>query len=124
MKFNLKDDGYPWRVIYQGRQKVGRVWQHVETKVYHAMIDKTEATGESFSDAFRNVVAKELGYASVQALHNHNATVRAKNRLIRQTADVVVDEMLRGNFEPFGKALEHPGMAPHLISSATRKIFK
>jgi hypothetical protein len=105
MRLTLKNDGYPWRSIYRGRNRIGKVWQHAETKRFHGMIGKTEAMGSSFEDAFRNVAAKHMGFDSVDGLERNNREVRRKNSAMRAAGRYVADEMLRGNFEPFGKLL-------------------
>jgi hypothetical protein len=49
-------------VICQGRKQVGKVWQHTQTKRFHGMIGKNEATGSTQEEAFRNVAAKAFGF--------------------------------------------------------------
>jgi hypothetical protein len=93
-------------VIYRGRNKVGRVWQHAETKQWHGMIGRTESTGATSGEAFRNVAARALGYDTPGQLDRYNAEVRGRNRAAAQAGRYAAQEMLRGNFEPFVNALK------------------
>lgn len=106
MKYTLKNDGYHWLTIYRGRNKVGRVWQHAETKQWHGMIGKDESTGATSADAFRNVAAKALGYDTPEEVVAHNAKVRSRNRAAAAEGRYVAQQMLRGNYEPFGDLLK------------------
>lgn len=99
MRYTLKNEGYPWSSICKGRSRVGRVWQHVGTKKFHGMIGRVESVADTKIDAFRAVVAKNLGHDTVQDLQRHNSQVRAQNQVARAQANRAVNDMLRGEFE-------------------------
>ncbi|MET4190752.1 MULTISPECIES: hypothetical protein [unclassified Bradyrhizobium] len=99
MRYVLKNLGYTWDTISQGRNNVGRVWQHAETKKWHGMIGKTESTADTKVQAFDAVVSMHLGFESAAALNAHNSRVRSHNKALRAQTQRAVDEMLRGNFK-------------------------
>src|ERR1700744_5039624 len=106
MRYTLRNVGLPHKIITQGRKRVGTVWQHADTKVWHGAIGKhTTATGATELEAFNNVAAKVLGFENVDALRNHNARTRAKRRVSKATAQGVLDDMLRGDFTSLDKLL-------------------
>jgi hypothetical protein len=71
---------------------VGRIGQHCETA----------STPEA---AFRAIAAKALGFKTPADVAAHNAVVRQQRAQTRAAAKVVVDALLRGNYEPFVDAL-------------------
>ena len=83
MRYTLKDHGYPYKVICQGRRQVGRVFKHADGH-YVGMIGKDEAKGHNDVTAFRNVAAKALGFDTPADLRAHNSNVRARNKARRQ----------------------------------------
>lgn len=99
MRYTLKNEGYPWSSICKGRSRVGRVWQHAETKKFHGMIGHDRSIADTATDAFRAVAAKAMGYETVRDLQRHNSQVRAQNQVARAQANRAVNDMLRGEFE-------------------------
>jgi len=77
-----------WKIT-QGRKWVGRVWCHATVGTWHGRIGGHTAIGSTPEEAFENVGALALGYASADALRQHNATVRhAKRRNMQRAADI------------------------------------
>lgn len=100
MRFTLKDDGYSFKKIMQGRKWVGRVWFNKLDNMYTGKIGQTEHRDVSWVTAFEGAVAKHLGHEDVVALKMHNANVRAANRAAKQHAQYAMDQIMRGNFKP------------------------
>lgn len=94
MGYRLRDLGYKWKTITQGKHNVGRVWQHVETKRWHGMIGKHEATGDTAAEAFYAVASLALGYESHEALRSHNRQVRHENKARRAQGQRELAEFL------------------------------
>jgi hypothetical protein len=106
MRFTLRNVGLPHKIITQGRKRVGTVWQHKDTGMWHGAIGKTvTATGRTEREAFDNVAAKYFGFDSVEDLNAHNSTVRGRNRQRRQSARHLVDDMMRGDFSSLDRLM-------------------
>lgn len=104
--YRLEDIGASFMKILLGRQWVGRVYQHQETKVWHGRIKQDQgsdlvAAGSTANEAFRNVAALALGYATPADVLANNAAVRAGQRQRRKHVQYVAQEMRDGNFKPF-----------------------
>lgn len=109
MRYVLKNDGYStFDKIMQGRKWVGRVVKHAEGG-YFARIGTIEARGATKAEAFGAVAAQALGFENEADLHDHNRVVRQRNAVRKAEARHAVNEMLRGNFEPFRAALLKTG---------------
>lgn len=96
MRFTLRDFGYPYKSICQGRKQVGRVWQHAETKKWHGMIGKDEATGATATEAFENVASKALGFNNPSEVRENNRRVRAENARNRAAVRQAINELMSG----------------------------
>jgi hypothetical protein len=108
MKYTLKDDGYPFKKIMAGKKWIGRVAQRVDNKTYIGVIGKSVTVQgcKTEREAFEKAVSKHCGYDSPDELRDAN---RARTYLRRKRASearYAVEEVLRGNFEPFGDLLE------------------
>lgn len=104
MRYTLKDVGLPYKKIMTGRSWVGRVAKCADGR-FLGVIGQDKIYESTETKAFEAVVSRALGYESADALRAHNSRVRSAKRAQRQTADAVVNEMLRGNFAPFEKLL-------------------
>jgi hypothetical protein len=127
-RYRLHDDGYPtFKKIMQGRKWVGRVCKSVDPAGYLGIIGKTTVRAPTEKAAFEAVVAKHLGYNDVSELNEINREVKAVNRVRKAQAREVVDEMIRGNFEPLDRLLggSRPiESATEVVRQATREFFK
>ena len=66
-RLTLKDDGYTFKKIFQGRKWIGRVWKNAEGQ-YVGKIGKTESKPQPTERAaFEAVGAAYFGYASADA---------------------------------------------------------
>lgn len=106
--YRLYDAGYStYKKIVVGRKWIGRV-SKVENG-YLGTIGKTKFAAVTEIEAFKEVVARHLGYASASAMSDRNAKVRADNRAARLRALDAVDRALNhGDFDRFD-ALLHEG---------------
>jgi hypothetical protein len=105
-RYRLKDDGYPtFKKIMEGRKWVGRVCKSVNPPGYLGIIDQTAVRAVTEKAAFEAVVAQHLGYNDVGELKEINREVRAVSRARKAQARQVVDEMIRGNFEPLDRLM-------------------
>jgi hypothetical protein len=104
VRFTLRDLGYPYKSICQGRKQVGRVWKNTEG-TFTGKIGQDERTGATSEEAFRNVAATALGYDSVEALRSHNAQVRHANKQRRNDTRRIIDNVLRGDFDALDQLL-------------------
>lgn len=95
--FILKNEGYPYKIIYQSRKKVGRVFRHAEGH-YVGMIGKDERRGATEREAFDEVCAAAFGFDSSADLREANSRTRHANKVRRQIAHRAVDRMLGGDF--------------------------
>lgn len=87
MSYRLKDEGYPFKKIYRGRDWVGRVYRDAATHLWHGKIGRIVTRG--YTDdvrAFEDAAAQAMGFSGAAALHASNAAVRAANRGRRATA--------------------------------------
>jgi hypothetical protein len=104
MRFTLRNVGLPHKIITQGRKRVGTVWQHADTKIWHGAIGKTvTATGKTEREAFDAVAAKYFGFDSAADLDAHNHAVRVSNHQRKQRARETLDRMMGGDLS----ALDH-----------------
>lgn len=60
MRYRLKDDGYSFRWIMRGRERVGRVYPNTDNS-FTGVIGKITAIGQSWNDALNQVVAEYEG---------------------------------------------------------------
>lgn len=94
MRYVLKNMGYPWKTIHQGRKTVGKVTRNAEG-TFDAVIGSHVANSRTEEGAFRMVAAKALGFESLTALQQHNAEVRASNRARRSQSNSILRDLLR-----------------------------
>lgn len=87
--------------ILHGRKWVGRVYQHADGTWLGDISKRTLGKGSTPIAAFDQAVAKHLGFDSVQDLQEHNWKVRTNNKVKRDQAKVVLDQMLRGDYTAF-----------------------
>mgnify|MGYP001576202211 CR=1 FL=1 len=110
MRLRLVNNGFSYDDIVNGRKQVGRVYQHADTKQWHAFVrtskGREECIAPSKRQAFDQVCAQAFGFSNVNALEQHNSETRFGNRAKRAKAQHIASEMLRGNFEPFGDMLD------------------
>jgi hypothetical protein len=57
-------------------------------------------------EAFRQAAAVALGFSNPVEVAQHNRVVTHNRREQKQRVQHVLDEMLRGNYEPFGDMLD------------------
>lgn len=94
MRYRLVDHGYPFKKIMCGRQWVGRVFRHADG-TWRGMIGKAELSqGATPTDAFREAVARHLGFASSAALSHRNAAVLYARRQRAARGDAVAREYM------------------------------
>jgi hypothetical protein len=128
-RLTLRDDGYAFKKIMQGRKWIGRVCKMGDGSGYLGIIGQHEYKARSEREAFEEVGARYLGKASAAALHSENKTRRQVRRVMRQAGDHVATEMLRGNYKPFDKVMKQPAPVAEALMSATfrgvaRKLLK
>lgn len=105
--YRLIDDGYPtFKKIVSGRKWIGRVAKVKDG--YLGLINqkggsKVEFKAATEDEAFREVVARHLGYPNHAAMAVSNSRIRAVNRQHREEVQQIASEMIRGNFEPLDK---------------------
>jgi hypothetical protein len=105
VRYTLKDDGFPYRKIMQGRKWIGRTYKDAGGR-YVGMIGKTEFKNAStHREAFEGVVALHCGHENIGAMRAINAAVRFERREVRAAGRYAADQLLRGNFEPFDRLL-------------------
>lgn len=123
-KLQHRDGSIPYQKITTGRRWVGRVVKHATEPHYLGIIGQTTAKGRTAVEAFDEVVAQHLGYASADALHARNARVRQGTRLVNQAADHVAAEYLNGNVALTDKVLKTPQGALLLLRGMTRSMHR
>lgn len=108
--YRLQDAGYStFKKIVTDGKWVGRVCVHADGG-YLGIIGPVTIKARTEREAFDEVVARDLGFASAAALAVHNARVRATNRIRRAHVAAVVDQALNHrNFEPFMDMLNKLG---------------
>lgn len=123
MRYVLKDDGYAWRVIYSGRQKVGRVWRN-QDGTFTGKIGADERNGVSFNDAFSNVAAVALGFNNLGELRRRQSEARFAKKAMRHVGDRVLNELMHGNFSTLDKIpVQHqPAVFTATIGALTRSM--
>jgi hypothetical protein len=103
--YRLKDDGYPWKKIYHGRQWVGRVIKHATVpnkfigSIKSAQGQPYQAEGRTELEAFEEVVAKRCGYKSAAEMDARNAKVRAENRVRNARHRDLANRFMRGDLQ-------------------------
>lgn len=90
--------GETFHRINQGSRFVGRVFQHQETKRWHARIGQHEAEAGTALEAFRQAGSKALGFEDHRHLQENNRTVRRVNRQRKQEARAMAHRLLAGDF--------------------------
>jgi hypothetical protein len=104
-RYTLKDDGYPtYKKIVTGRKWIGRVCK--TTTGFLGIIGPTQFKAATEKAAFDGVVAKHCGYADVADMDDANRAIRASNSRARAAGRYVADQLIQGNFEPFGRMLD------------------
>jgi hypothetical protein len=93
MRYTLRDLGYPYKSICQGRKQVGRVFKHADGH-YVGMIGHDQAIGADDVEAFRNVASKALGFSSPEAVKRHNSNIRAQNKARRMRDNAELANLL------------------------------
>lgn len=85
MGYRLKDDGYAFKKIMQGRKWVGRVYQTADGKWSADINRQTYASGYATAkEAFYEGAARRMGFESHDHLREQNSLVRRANKLRRQ----------------------------------------
>ena len=85
MRYTMKNEGFPYKLIYKSRAKVGRVYRHADGH-FVGMIGPLNRAGATEREAFEAVVAADCGHTDVEELRAHNSAVRAANRQRRDEA--------------------------------------
>ncbi len=105
-RLTLKDDGYPFKKICQGRKWIGRVWKNAEGK-FVGKIDKCESKPQATErEAFEAVGALHFGHASAEDLHAHNSRVRHANSVSRARGRALADRLLGGDYSAIEELLK------------------
>lgn len=106
MKIKLQDHGYPWMVIINGRERVGRTYRVGNT--FSCVIGKevVHAGAKSHEEAFREGAARWLGHSSAAALATHNAAVNARNAEARVKMNDMVRQYMNASPEERAAALD------------------
>lgn len=106
MQYRLVDIGASFKKICTGKKWVGRVVKHATEPRYLGIINTTkgriEVSMPTEAQAFAEVVARALGFASARDLLQHNQNVRSHNRELRNEASYAIDQALKsgGNYGP------------------------
>jgi hypothetical protein len=106
MAYTLRDEGFPFKKIYNGRKWVGRVCRHGDGGFLGIIKGVGEVRASSEKTAFEEIASKAMGYSSAAALKSSNAQARRRNQAVRHEARAVADQWLRGNFEPLFNLLD------------------
>jgi hypothetical protein len=105
-RITLKDDGFSYKKIMQGRNWIGRVYPKADG-TFGAYIGKApHVSGATEKEAFEKVGAAYFGFSSPEALRANNAAVRAKNKANRALTRDAVNRALAGDFAGFDKILK------------------
>lgn len=103
--YRLKDDGYPtYKKIVKGGKWVGRVCK--TTTGYLGIIGPTQYRAATEVAAFDGVIAKHNGFADVEDMKRHNSRAHASNKAVAAAGRYAADQLIQGNFEPFGRLLD------------------
>jgi hypothetical protein len=106
--YRLVDDGYPtFKKIVSGRNCIGHVKQ-IEGG-FLGMIGKITFKAKDEATAYREVVARHCGHTNYGAMKDRNQIIMAARTKARAEARYVSEEMIRGNFKPFNRALDRLG---------------
>jgi hypothetical protein len=117
MRYTMKNLGYQYKVITQGRRSVGRVYR--TTTGYGASIGTTHTVQAATElEAFHEVVARACGFGSHAALRAHNSTVSASNRAIRAQHRSQMRRFTRNDLENPLETLIGRTMAPTAFDRA------
>lgn len=84
--------------ITTGRRWVGRVCQHADGH-WLGIMGKLMVKAHNPRDAFEEVVARHLGFASAVDLHRTNHQVRAQNNARRQRVRSMTHRFLNGTLQ-------------------------
>jgi hypothetical protein len=93
MRYTMKNEGFPYKNIYAGRAKVGRVYRRADGK-YVGVINGNEFVAATEDAAFRESAARAMGYADLSTLQDHNRRVSRKNRVAKREARALAYEYL------------------------------
>lgn len=87
-----------FKKIVTRRKWVGRIVKKGDGSGYYGVINgtdgKTEFEAATEGECFDGVVARHLGYANVNALHQHNARIRQQRKVIRYQAQAWLNNIL------------------------------
>lgn len=108
MRLTLKDDGYPFLKVMQGRKWIGRVFKNAGG-TWDCMINKHYyfRFAKSAEEAFQEGGARFFGHASNADLKAHNHAVSRKREAIRADAQETVRGMLSPDRNVREAAYEH-----------------
>jgi hypothetical protein len=102
--YRLVDDGYPtFKKIKRGSKWIGDVKKVGQE--YVGVIGSITVKAPTEDRAFKEVVARHCGHANYSTMATRNTAVRAVNQQRKAEARYVTEEMIRGNFKPFNRAL-------------------
>jgi hypothetical protein len=92
-----RDGSVPYQKIVTGREWVGRVVKHATEPHYVGTMykGKYSATGATAVAAFEAVVARALGYDSVEQIKSQNRARRAVRREVNAELDRIYDAMMQ-----------------------------
>ena len=95
MRLTLKDHGYPYYKIMDGKRWIGRTYRAADN-TYTCMIGGTtyHAGASSHEQAFAEGAARWLGHASAAALAAANAATRQRNADARDRARAAAQQYM------------------------------
>lgn len=100
MRLTLKDDGFPYLKVMEGRKWIGRVFKNANG-TWDCIINKQFyfRNAPTANAAFKEGGARFMGHASAEALSRHNANVATKNKAARQRVRGIAAGMMSPNRE-------------------------
>jgi hypothetical protein len=99
MRLMLRDNGFSYKSIMNGRHTVGRVVKCADGR-YLAIIDRIKVYHDDEAQAFHEAAAQHFGFASHAELEGKKRVQRVAQRARKAHARRIADEYLRGNPEP------------------------
>jgi hypothetical protein len=97
-RYRLIDVGFPYKKIMNGRKWVGRVYQHADGHWICAINKQDMAKGKTPNEAFRDGVAKHLGFKNVTELETVNRETARRNREHKADARQAFNRFMAGDY--------------------------
>jgi len=95
MRLTLKDEGYPYKKVMQGRKWIGRVYKTADGLWACDIYRRRVFTGASTAlQAFQEGAAKHMGFEDCSTLQDHNRIMNRRNREQKAMGRALAQDML------------------------------